>query len=845
MSTANNQIIALNQLPAAYLPVHGVGHSTHDITLEEVSGEPSKHGVQYVDAECGRGKTYSTCQWIKQWVNMRNQMYVAPTTALLEQTAKQLEELKLKHTIICHENTTDSVRKSVIEHLKKCKSTGNILLITWDTYSNLPYFHHRENWAIYIDEIPQVDVFHNPPLAFNYDFLTDYISLGGPLNETLSHVVVNNPTTLRHHLERDAWKDVTYQEVAKILKDALSSGKDLFVDTASWNRVINGTSIEKSLDKNRIFFISMLNSSLFQGVTLLGANVDKSMLFAWLTGYHRMKFYKHTAISGKLRPAMDLKGRARISYFSSHNWSKHLRDKKPVDSKQTIFEKMESKIIELVADRPFLLVINNKFKCEITKLPNAVQIPVVSKGMNEFTHHNMIVHLPALNRQPKHTTMLNQLGICSETIAQSTAYETLYQNVMRTNLRLPKSKQVVDIIVPSKAEADFLVGMFEEAEVKKVGDIEFKNKKALTQVQKNQSSASNGVTKRLTAIGENIVKNGYHLSYSINIKGNQKWHINNVSNGYFICISKSFKHNHEDDYVISHFNAIEDLVRDLKIWSKNPVQDKNEATAILSGIYDPKDATKWRTKEGFITASMMILDFDSGTVSPKIFEDIFWNKAPSNSKRAFILVNTFSRTPENPNRFRVFMPFKQHVKNLEEYQAVYDSIVNRLAEAGHPSDKIGNENKTKSGIDHSAKTGAQVFYAPCTNRQFPESRLFVDKGCKRDEIGRYAIDPEGHGRTALKPTPKVIAVPVDGYGDMDETTRQAKIEQIKKAYLAIPKGLGQGLRKDGFYQAAWDLSDLMTLPEVEAVLVELAAGEKKMLDRVADKIQSVRKYKYN
>ena len=126
-----------------------------------------------------------------------------------------------------------------------------------------------------------------------------------------------------------------------------------------------------------------------------------------------------------------------------------------------------------------------------------------------------------------------------------------------------------------------------------------------------------------------------------------------------------------------------------------------------------------------------------------------------------------------------------------------------------------------------------------------ESRLFVAKGCKKDEIGRYAIDPEGHGRTALKPTPKVIAVPVDGYGEVDEATRQAKIEAIKRTYLAIPKG--QGLRNQGFYQAAWDLANLMTLAEVEAALVELAASEKKMLDRVADKIQSVKdkRYKYH
>jgi len=130
--------------------------------------------------------------------------------------------------------------------------------------------------------------------------------------------------------------------------------------------------------------------------------------------------------------------------------------------------------------------------------------------------------------------------------------------------------------------------------------------------------------------------------------------------------------------------------------------------------------------------------------------------------------------------------------------------------------------------------------------EHPDHCTQPDKGCKKDEIGRYAIDPEGHGRTALKPTPKVISVPVDGYGEMDEATRQAKIEAIKKAYLAIPKGLGQG-RNGAFYDAAMALADLMPLAEVESALVELAAGEKKMLDRIQDKMKAVKdkKYKYH
>ncbi len=202
MTTANTAISATYQLPAAYLPVHGIGYSTHDIVTEDVAFEPSRNGVSYVDAECGRGKTYSTCQWIKQVAGMLNQMYIAPTTALLEQTAAQLEKLRLPYTIISHKNVTGSVRREVMEHLKKCKSSGNTLLVTWSAYVNLPYFHRRENWAIYIDEIPQVDQFYSPLIPHNQHYLTDYLSLGEPVNETISRIDVKDAAGLKRHLER-------------------------------------------------------------------------------------------------------------------------------------------------------------------------------------------------------------------------------------------------------------------------------------------------------------------------------------------------------------------------------------------------------------------------------------------------------------------------------------------------------------------------------------------------------------------------------------------------------------------------------------------------------------------
>lgn len=835
MTTANNQIYSAYQLPAAYLPVHGIGYSTHDIVTEDVPVSPSKRGVHYVDAECGRGKTFSTCQLIKQGNGMVNQMYVAPTKLLLEQTATELRELKLKPHIIHSDNAENTVVRDVTEYLKSCEEWGNILLITWSAYVNLRYFHKREHWAIYIDEIPQVDQLHKPLLPYNYQFITDYLELGEPINETLSYVNVIDEDALKRHLDRESWKDDVYKKVRPILVDAFSPGKDLIVNTASWHSVVNGHHVNGSLNKNRIYFISMLKPLLFEGVILLGANIKRSMLYAWLTGYHDVWFGEQTLISCKLRRPMKHEDRVRISYFFDRNWSKSLGKKVAEGKNSTYMEYVEHEVTELTSEKQFLLVTNNDYKGGLLDLPNGVKMPVCSKGMNEFTDHNLIVHLPALNRERKHIGMLNQLGIGSETIAQSTAYETLYQNVMRTALRLPDSDEVVDIIVPSKAEADFLVGMFGSAEVKKVGDFEHTKYKPLTATEKNNRSKASGVTKRLTAVGENIQKSGYLLSYSININGNQKNEHQNDINGYFITMLSSYDKNHEDDYLVIKFPTIKDFVRDLKGWSKNIVEDKKDSPVISTAIFEPTVDQRWRKKEGFITASMMILDFDSGTVSPKTFEDIFWNNASENGQRAFILVNTFSRSPDNPNRFRVFMPFTHPVKDYEEYSAIHDSIVNRLAENGYPSGK--------SGLDASGKAATQMFFAPCTNRNYPESYLFNAKGCGKSEIAHYAINPDGYGRTALKPASKVKAVPVDGYGDMDEATRQAKIAAIKRTYLAVQKD--QQLRNSAFYQAAWDLDDLMSLAEVEGILTELANGEQKMMDRIQQKIQSVRRQKYH
>jgi hypothetical protein len=95
---------------------------------------------------------------------------------------------------------------------------------------------------------------------------------------------------------------------------------------------------------------------------------------------------------------------------------------------------------------------------------------------------------------------------------------------------------------------------------------------------------------------------------------------------------------------------------------------------------------------------MLVLDFDNGALSPDRFVEIFWTKAGKAGKRSFILCNTFSRSPEEPNRFRAILFFTTPARSIAAYQAVFDSVILRIVEEGHPIPEMGIDMTSRSGV---------------------------------------------------------------------------------------------------------------------------------------------------
>ena len=176
---------------------------------------------------------------------------------------------------------------------------------------------------------------------------------------------------------------------------------------------------------------------------------------------------------------------------------------------------------------------------------------------------------------------------------------------------------------------------------------------------------------------------------------------------------------------IEHELDWQEWIKFLRRYSKTVVKEKKgEVPLFNAAVFDASINPKvgYRTQENFSFSSMLVLDFDNGNLSPEKFEDIFWHKAGKGLKRSFIICNSYSRSLEQPNRFRVMFLYKKPARSIGEHKAVLNSIVSRLESEGFSEKDMS--------LDRQCKTGVQSFYMPCTNRAHPDYAFFRTHGTK-------------------------------------------------------------------------------------------------------------------
>ena len=108
----------------------------------------------------------------------------------------------------------------------------------------------------------------------------------------------------------------------------------------------------------------------------------------------------------------------------------------------------------------------------------------------------------ALNREPKHYQMLEDLGLASETVHKSTFGEAVYQAVMRTSLRNPEATEPVRVIVPDMFCVRFLGRVLGGVDSRPLGPIIAPRKRALTQTERSRRCRLANTKRRLFVLQE-------------------------------------------------------------------------------------------------------------------------------------------------------------------------------------------------------------------------------------------------------------------------------------------------------------------------------------------------------
>jgi hypothetical protein len=430
------------------------------MSLLDLSAEGVR--IYYASAPCSSGKTHAFCNLMasangKEVNGMtRSQLYVAPTLKLVAEVKAQLDRLHVSSIVITHESTERPVRE-LLETIRTMGSHDAVVLSTHASYFEMPYFHQPENWKVWIDEVPQLDSFLPLRLPRSHRLLGELLSVR-PVTDTVGIVEEKEAGCVRDFLDRP--RDDLETPLEPLLHSVAHPWKQVFVGLKSWGRVHEQEVVSQNDELNTIYFCSILGHQPFQEATVLAARFEDSLVCDWFRrrGCTTVPDEKVLNLLRFQEYPESLAARVRIHYvLKDRSFSKTFGRRELPGGKGTVLQSMEKEVKAAFGDDEVLLVVNKDYDGSLLESNAFKPIPVKAHGLNQFQASNKVAFLCALNRTPQHAALLRGLGFSKEVIQRSTQYDTLHQCVMRTSLRNREATDPVDIIVPDRQSADYLL----------------------------------------------------------------------------------------------------------------------------------------------------------------------------------------------------------------------------------------------------------------------------------------------------------------------------------------------------------------------------------------------------
>jgi hypothetical protein len=696
--------------------------------------EENSRLIRIVSAKAGAGKTLGLTKEISE--NPQKSLIVCQTIALLDQTKQTLIEYARFPPQYIHsfhsKNVVRHVQTEVINFLNDADKNElgcTVLIITLHTYIELMGKNSKwfRDWVVYIDEIPPVDSKFEYQIPDRYQYLSDWLDIEDININGSARLILRkdkSKSSLQSHLDNKCKRNDTDRLFTPIFKAVINPYIDIRVDTESWKTITENVLVDKKDDmKNKIFSLGMMKPELFMGCTILGANIEHSLMYDYWKNHQGIEIDANQPLIDRLfNTNGDLSERVRIHYLSDVNQNSKSLKAKMDDHGEIMIDTIERELLSRIGEETKVIYVGNNCD-ELPLMGNASgweRMSVENKGLNQYKHYTNIVFLPALNRTPMHTAKLRDwFGISPETLRRSTQYEVMYQSIMRTALRDGDSKEVVNVFVTTKKEGEWLMTLLGGGLLKKFQEKDFIKYKprALTDVERRLNSV--GRKKSAEKLKKMIVEpenagNLYDFSKENTIDKTCKkvafqmtghFDINSLSDAEFTQYKGS---------ILEYSSAMRHL-------SHRIIENKSDNFLLNTGIYKRQIGfdRSLRCLGNHQESSSIQIDIDDGCLTPEQMVDILDTNTGYEQKFSFILYNSFSRSEDQPNRYRIQIFIDRYI-DQNDYKRIYLWFVSYL------------QTKTMKtceelGLDETAANPTQSQYAPATNRENPDWHCFYAK----------------------------------------------------------------------------------------------------------------------
>ena len=675
----------------------------------------------YCDAPAGAGKTYALKKVaIKKVEQGKNVLIVQPTKDLIDETVSSLSGSGVYCHVIHSDHSDRSVIADITNYLKKPYHEPHILLITWSAFEQIPYVNRREDWHLFVDEVPQVNLHEPFNASISHRILTDHVSTH-TLGPVYSCLAISDRTAVRK-LSDEGASDHAAKLYGGFARKLLSNNWELYVDQAQFSGLLEG-------NKKRLSIFALMQPSILAGfasTTITAARFSETLLCK-LWAARGVDFVPHKELTKELRYHSHSGGETiKIFYGFEKDWSKTFRDQ---DGKK--FWTMYIDAINKEIGTQRLLWLANKDTKDNPFHENAQRLPNTPHGLNQYQYeYDAFAALSALNPTPDHFKFLEWKGIDAEEVRTATYRLQVYQAALRCSIRNPDNKIPKKIFVPDLATALWLQSIFIGSEIISLGipidQGSLKKKAGRPKKHQNDNDRKAAHRERELLRQEVIIDKIYHSpkkvigtddhEYQDSIKSCDENTLREINDNNLILEKDELLRFHgslwDRKYATrpSHygmFNSHEKLIQALRLMSKRKFSDKDEVKFISPTYFIEKEGIGTSRGEDNVAFSRGIwLDFDEGNITPKKFGSMF-------PKLRFVAYSTWSSTGSQP-RWRAYIP-TNGTMTPEQYTTITSEILLKIIGYGYHLKKVdpAKPEKLAHGLDLSKLVPASLFKLPC------------------------------------------------------------------------------------------------------------------------------------